>query len=165
MAQPALPGALDDSEQQLPADALSLRLRGNRERPDIRLRFVLREFVSQAERLKRDRPEDAAPRLAGCDEHHAAVGETESAQCFGIPAAFRQQPQRPVRRHPQLSNRHVLIGPRLPDNHWCRLPAGCRVGCTTTGQTNLAVTTGTPSLEAKDHSPDSGITMIRSSLW
>ena len=60
-AHPALPGALDDSEQQLPADALSLRLRGNRERPDIRLRFVLREFVSRAERLKRDRPEDAAP--------------------------------------------------------------------------------------------------------
>jgi hypothetical protein len=29
---------------------------------------------------------------------------------------------------------------------------------------NLAGTTGMPSLEAKDHSPDSGITMIFSSL-
>ena len=94
-----------------------MRLRGNRERPDIRLRFVLREFVSRAERLKRDRPEDAAPRLADCDKHHAAVGETESPQCFGVPAALRQQPQRPVRYHPQLSNRRVLIGPRLPDIH------------------------------------------------
>jgi len=99
------------------ADALSLCLRGNRERPDIRFRFVLCEFASRAERLKRDRPEDAAPRLADRDEHHTVVSETQSPQCLRVPVVLSQHPQRPIRRHPQLSNRRELIGPHLPDNH------------------------------------------------
>ena len=61
--------------------------------------------------------EDAAARLADRDEHHTVVSEPESPQCLGVPAALRQQPERLIRHHPQLSNRRVLIGPHLPDNH------------------------------------------------
>ena len=49
--------------------------------------------------------------------HDAVVGETESPQCFGVPAALRQQPQRPVCHHPQFPNRCVVVGPRIPDHH------------------------------------------------
>jgi hypothetical protein len=113
---PALPGALDDCEQQLPSDTLPLRVRGDRERPDIRLRIVPRKLTGRIERLKRYRPEDAAPGLVRGDEHHAVSIPPESPQRLGVPAPVGQ-PQRPVRRNPQFSNERVLVRPRIPNDH------------------------------------------------
>jgi hypothetical protein len=47
--QPAVFRALDDGEQQLASDALSLRPRGHRERSDVRFRLVLRELAARLE--------------------------------------------------------------------------------------------------------------------
>jgi hypothetical protein len=44
-AQSALLGALDDGEQQHPPHALPLRLRGDSERPQVRLGVIPREFA------------------------------------------------------------------------------------------------------------------------
>jgi len=116
-AQPALLGALDDGKQQLPPHALPLRLRRDRERADVRLRVVLRKLAGRVERLDRDRPEDAVVRLVNGDEHRVVTVEPESPQRFGVLAALRQQPQRPVRRNPQFAYCRVLIWPRIPNNH------------------------------------------------
>src|ERR1700722_1329762 len=58
-AEPALLGNLDDGEQQGPPGAAALRLSGDREGPDVRLGAVPGKFAIRAERLERDRTEDA----------------------------------------------------------------------------------------------------------
>ena len=116
-AQPALLGALDGGKQQHAPHALSLRLRGDSERADVRLRVVLRELAGRVERLERDRPEDAVARLVNGDEHRAVTIEPESAQRLGVPAPLRQQSQCPVRRNPQFAHCGVLIWPCIPNHH------------------------------------------------
>jgi hypothetical protein len=115
--QPALLGALDSGKQQLPPHPLSLRLRRDRERTDVRLRVILRELAGRVKRLERDRPEDAVIRLVNGDEHREVTVEPESPQRLGVLAALRQQSQRPVRRNPQFAYCRMLIWPRIPNNH------------------------------------------------
>jgi hypothetical protein len=107
---------LHDGAQQLPAHALALGPRVDRERPDVRLRLVPRELAARAERLKRDRADEAAGPVLG-DEHRAAAVEPEPAQGFRVIGGLGQHPASPVRRHAQLADEVVLVGPRLPNHH------------------------------------------------
>ncbi|MDX6342079.1 MAG: hypothetical protein QOH87_2217 [Trebonia sp.] len=116
-AQPPLLGTLDDGEQQFPPHALSLRLRGNGERTDVRLRVILREFAGRVERLERDRPEDVAVRVVNGDEHGAVTAEPEFPQRLGVVVPFGQQPKCPVRRNPQFAYRSPLIWQCIPNHH------------------------------------------------
>jgi len=107
---------LDDGAQQLPPDALALCPRVDRERPDVRLRLVPRELAVRAERLKGDRPEQAARAVLG-DEHRAVAVEPEPAQRVHVTGVLGQQPASPVSRHAQLADQPVLVGPGLPNHH------------------------------------------------
>jgi hypothetical protein len=107
---------LHDGAQQLPADTLALRPRVHRERPDVRLGRVARELAVRAERLQGDRPDDPPGTVLG-DEDRAVAAEPEPAQRVGVTGGLGQQAARTVRRHAQLANQRVLVGPRFPDHH------------------------------------------------
>ena len=98
-AQPVFFRVLDGGEQQLAPHALSLRLRGDGERADVRLGVILREFACRVERLQRDRPDEAVVRLVNGDKDRAVTAEPESPQRLRVLASVRQQSQCPVRRN------------------------------------------------------------------